>query len=284
MRRYGQSEAEAGGLHLDDFNFTGVAENDDFLFDNNANPTYALTCLIVGSMRLDSLPSENLNHRSAGIPSRNLAMTLAVDLHLQPYRLAFPSPSLSVTINEAFLAAALVTVAYAKKSRKVSPYSSETFRANLFGELEVPQNDSEAARNAVGDPDGLAIMKLIIYTKRGQAAWLEYKVKAYVLQDDTVPPTMTLVHNGTEGSNGPIVLDLPCKYQIRVERGVWVCHGFLGKTVAQRTASFVSTLEAIRKNPSGFYGNINTEAHPDGAARGQLEKYTFRVGDVTKLI
>ncbi|CAI5501029.1 unnamed protein product [Closterium sp. Naga37s-1] len=174
----------------------------------------------------------------------------------------------------AFLAAALVMVACAKKSRKVSPYSSEAFHATLFGELEVPQNDSESARNAAGEPDGLAIMKLNIYTKKGQAAWLEYKVKAYVLQDDTVPPTMTLVHNGTEGSNGPIVLDLPCKYQIRVERGVWVCHGFLGKSMAQRTPSFVSTLEAIRKNPSGFYGNIHTEAHPDGAARGQLEKYT----------
>ncbi|CAI5507951.1 unnamed protein product [Closterium sp. Naga37s-1] len=83
-----------------------------------------------------------------------------------------------------------------------------------------------------------------------------------------MPPTATHVHNATEGSNGPKVLDLPCAYQFDESLAAWSCKGVLGKNLAERTATLVSTLDAIRKNPSGFYGNIHTVKYPDGAVHG----------------
>ncbi|CAI5464981.1 unnamed protein product [Closterium sp. Yama58-4] len=164
------------------------------------------------------------------------------------------SPLVLCVLRTAFLAAALVTVAYAKKkpaSRKVSPFSSDAFAATLSGVLEIPKNDTEAARNAVGDPYGSVDMGLIIYKKNSKSVWLEYRVAAYFLQGG-VPPTMTHVHNATEGSNGPKVLDLPCEYQTKDDGILWKCNGSLGKDLTERTVSFVSTLKGISKNPTFF--------------------------------
>ncbi|CAI5458373.1 unnamed protein product [Closterium sp. Yama58-4] len=162
----------------------------------------------------------------------------------------------------AFLAAALVAAAYAKKnpvSRKIPPVSSDAFNATMYSVLEIPQNDTEAAVNAIGDEYGWGQMELFIHKENGQPVWLEYGVKVYALQQlpgfrgrpvwtKKVPIIMTHVHNATEGSNGP-------------------------KNLAERTAAFVSTLNAIRKDPSGFYGNIHTMRISGVRDVGQLGMY-----------
>ncbi|CAI5525027.1 unnamed protein product [Closterium sp. Naga37s-1] len=163
----------------------------------------------------------------------------------------------------AFLAAALVTVAYAQKS--------VTIYAKLNDYKEVPSDDTEAARNAVGDrTGGNGDMAMRIYKRRGQPVWTEYSVMPENMDEDT-PPTMTQIHKAPEGSNGPVVLDLPCTYQQMGSRD-WLCNGSLGKEAAERTGELASALKELLENPSGFYLNLHTEKYPDGAMRGQFFK------------
>ncbi|CAI7773765.1 unnamed protein product [Closterium sp. NIES-53] len=167
----------------------------------------------------------------------------------------------------ASLAALLVAVAYAKKKpvfRKISPVSSgqseipDAFNATLFGVLEVPNNDTEAALKAINDEYGWAEMGLIIHKENGQPVWLEYAVAAFSLSlpvvngyndwTDICPIIMTHVHKATEGSNGPKVLDLPCKYKNvdPFNRTPCECNGFLGKNLEERTATTVRCPYVIR--------------------------------------
>ncbi|CAI7798239.1 unnamed protein product [Closterium sp. NIES-53] len=180
----------------------------------------------------------------------------------------------NATTNKAFLVAALVPDAYARKKtvlKKPSRVVFDTVVSSLYGDYEVPKNDSEAARKAVNDPIAAAHMTLKIYKRNGKPLWLEYEVFASGLAGE-VSPIQTHVHNAAAGSNGPKVLDLPCEYKFQENMNIWQCDGVLGKNLAELTPTLVSTLKAISTNPNGFYGNIHTVTYPDGAVRGQFEK------------
>ncbi|CAI7798259.1 unnamed protein product [Closterium sp. NIES-53] len=128
---------------------------------------------------------------------------LRADFQLTPFYIMAFIRARSVLLF-AFLAAALMAAATAKKKkpvpRKSSPY--DPFDASLYGYLEIPKNDSEAARNAVGDPSGMVTMRLNIYKQNGKPVWLDYIVATFDMEGE-MPPTATHVHNATEGSNGP---------------------------------------------------------------------------------
>ncbi|CAI5507961.1 unnamed protein product [Closterium sp. Naga37s-1] len=102
----------------------------------------------------------------------------------------------------------LVAVAYSGEVADLT----DTFTAKLIGANEVPKNDSEAARKAVGDKRGVVQMKLDFYKKEGNLMWVEYSVKASKLEGE-MPPTKTHIHPGRKGENNPVLLELPCKYK-----------------------------------------------------------------------
>ncbi|GJP48777.1 hypothetical protein CLOM_g8058 [Closterium sp. NIES-68] len=168
-----------------------------------------------------------------------------------------------VLVLAAFLAA-MLAIAFADHEEV------DTYSAKLLGANEVPKNDSQAARNAVGDQRGVVYMKLRIYKEDGKAKWVKYTVKASRLKGE-MPPIKTHVHPGRKGENNPVLLDLPCTYE---KKGAeeWRCEGALGKDKKDRSDSLLSALKAISKDPSAHYGNIHTKRYPDGAVRGQFSK------------
>ncbi|GJP36257.1 hypothetical protein CLOM_g20788 [Closterium sp. NIES-68] len=126
-----------------------------------------------------------------------------------------------VLVLAAFLAA-MLAIAFADHEEV------DTYSAKLLGANEVPKNDSQAARNAVGDQRGVVYMKLRIYKEDGKAKWVKYTVKASRLKGE-MPPIKTHVHPGRKGENNPVLLDLPCTYE---KKGAeeWRCEGALGRT------------------------------------------------------
>ncbi|GJP71949.1 hypothetical protein CLOP_g2733 [Closterium sp. NIES-67] len=148
--------------------------------------------------------------------------------------------------------------------------TSSTYVAILLGANEVPKNDSNAAKNAVGDPQGIGYLQLTIYKDSDGPKWAKYEVNVHRLQGE-MPPTKTHVHTGKKGKNGDVLLDLPCAYAKKGE-GYWRCKGSLGKSKSDRTDALISALGMIYKRPSNYYGNIHTKRFPDGAIRGQLPK------------
>ncbi|CAI5464982.1 unnamed protein product [Closterium sp. Yama58-4] len=173
-----------------------------------------------------------------------------------------PSSDRNVTIKEAFLAAALVSIAHS-----LNPV---TISGMLYGINEIPKDASQAGTN-VGDPTGVTDMTLKIYKRKGQPVWLEYETWAFDMVDNA-SPTMTHVHKAPAEENGPLVLNLPCKYEYLTENKAWHCNGTLGKKPAERTRTFVSVLKAISETPWMFYGNVHTANYPDGAVRDQLQE------------
>ncbi|CAI5985182.1 unnamed protein product [Closterium sp. NIES-65] len=174
-------------------------------------------------------------------------------------------PNIGARVLHVAFFAALVALAYSDDDKDF-----ERFNSLLIGANEVPKNNTEAARKAVGDKRGMVHMKLKIYKEDGKPTWLEYSVKALKLEGE-MPPTKTHIHPGNKGQNNPVLLDLPCSYE-RKSRTDWRCKGSLGKKEHERTNDLVSALKDISKNPKGHYGNIHTKKYSDGAVRGQLSR------------
>ncbi|CAI5514771.1 unnamed protein product [Closterium sp. Naga37s-1] len=155
----------------------------------------------------------------------------------------------------------MLTIAYAG--------DDEVIGNTLVGVNEVPKNDSQAAKNAVGDPSGVVYMNLRIYQDDdNKPKWVKYTVNTMRMTGE-MPPTKTHVHKGKKGTNGDVLLDLPCKY-VKTGSNEWHCEGSLGKNKADRTDSLLSALQKLVNRPNKYYGNIHTKRYPDGAVRGQL--------------
>ncbi|CAI5464984.1 unnamed protein product [Closterium sp. Yama58-4] len=167
--------------------------------------------------------------------------------------------------------AAMVAVAFADyDDNRGNSFKPERFNSKLVGANEIPKNDSEAARNAVGDKTGVVKMNLGIHKRDGKPIWMAYSVKAWNLEGE-MPPTKTHIHPGSKGEVNPVLLDLPCTYQQK-SRKMWLCEGSVGEPENERTRDLLSALEKITKHPHKFYGNIHTKKYPDGAVRGQFSR------------
>lgn len=74
------------------------------------------------------------------------------------------------------------------------------------------------------------------------------------------PATGMHIHDGAAGTNGPVVVTLPTPEEIE--------EGFSFQIGCGDAAPAV--VDDIEANPSEYYVNIHTEAHPDGEFRGQV--------------
>jgi hypothetical protein len=76
-------------------------------------------------------------------------------------------------------------------------------------------------------------------------------------------PTKAHIHQGAKGMSGSVVVDLMPAFNPGEA-------AYESKTCVETTADTASQLIA---DPAGYYVNIHSDGHPDGAMRGQLAKF-----------
>lgn len=76
-------------------------------------------------------------------------------------------------------------------------------------------------------------------------------------------PTVAHIHSGAKGASGPVVVDLKPEFAPGES-------GFTSKKCVDVPAE---TTAAIIANPSAYYLNVHSAAFPNGAVRGQLDKF-----------
>ena len=110
------------------------------------------------------------------------------------------------------------------------------------------------AGSAETDPDGSGAATIVLDPEAGTACW-EMTV------ENIDPVTVSHIHEGAEGTDGGVVVDLDLD-------------GFEGSSEGCNEAADAATLQAIFDNPAGYYVNVHNEAYPGGAIRGQLTAST----------
>ena len=76
-------------------------------------------------------------------------------------------------------------------------------------------------------------------------------------------PLKAHIHKGVKGASGAVAVDLMPVFNPGES-------AFTSKTCVETTADTAAQLIA---DPAGFYVNIHSDGHPDGAMRGQLAKF-----------
>ena len=130
---------------------------------------------------------------------------------------------------------ALPTAALAARSAKVS-----TLKATMRGSREI---DSK------GSPAGTGTAVVTLYRSAGKACW-RLSVRGL---DKTLSAH---VHKASPKKTGPVVIPLGARF---------------AKTGCV-TGLKPKTIDAIVKNPAGYYVNVHTKRYLNGAIRGQLHR------------
>lgn len=143
----------------------------------------------------------------------------------------------------AVTASALVALMVATTPMVVA--NGRPLKAELTGAAEVP---------GPGDPDGLGIARLRLNQGRHRIC---YSIK---VEDITLPATGAHIHAGDATTFGDIVVELEPPDATGESQGC--------VTGVERRL-----IKAIRKNRSDYYVNVHTTDFPDGAIRGQLQKW-----------
>lgn len=126
-----------------------------------------------------------------------------------------------------------------------APAAAEiSLTAQLSGKEEVPGP-------GVTDGTGLAEVKIA-------AGELCYKLNATMGE----APTVAHIHTGASGAAGPVAVNLMPTFT----------KGESAFTAESCIKPDAAALTPIGENPAGYYVNIHTAEHPNGAMRGQLAK------------
>jgi hypothetical protein len=126
-----------------------------------------------------------------------------------------------------------------EQSSAVGDGASTRLTAELSGAAEVPDH---------GDPDGSGSATVVVEPGRSQ---LCYRIEVEGLEE----VDGTSVHEGGAGENGAVLLGLDPP---------------LGGSSEGCVTAEPALLEQVERTPEGFYLNIRSADHPDGAVRGQL--------------
>lgn len=109
---------------------------------------------------------------------------------------------------------------------------------------------ADLAGSAETDADGSGTATIVLDPEAGTACWT-------FAVEDIDPVTVSHIHEGAEGTDGGVVVDLDLD-------------GFDGSSEGCNDAADAATLQAIIDDPAGYYVNVHNEAFPGGAIRGQL--------------
>jgi hypothetical protein len=109
---------------------------------------------------------------------------------------------------------------------------------------------ADLAGSAETDEDGTGTATVVLDPDAGTACWT-FEVEGID------PVTVSHIHEGAEGTDGGVVVDLDVD-------------GFEGTSEGCNEAADADTLQAIIDAPDGYYVNVHNEAYPGGAIRGQL--------------
>jgi hypothetical protein len=113
--------------------------------------------------------------------------------------------------------------------------------AKLTGDAEVP---------GPGDPKGSGTIQVTLDSAKGEVC---YELSVANIQEATAAH----IHEGGKGQEGPVKVPLEAP-----------------KTGAAKgcAKADIVVIEAIMKDPAGYYVNVHNAAFPKGAVRGQLSK------------
>lgn len=109
---------------------------------------------------------------------------------------------------------------------------------------------AQLAGDADTDEDGTGMATVVLDPDAGTACW-------DMTVENVDPITVSHIHEGAEGVDGGVVVDLDLD-------------GFEGSSEGCNEAADADTLQAIIDNPAGFYVNVHTADLQGGAIRGQL--------------
>ena len=113
---------------------------------------------------------------------------------------------------------------------------------------------AQLAGSAETDEDGTGMATLVLDPDAGTACW-------EMTAEGIDPVTISHIHEGAEGVDGGVVVDLDLD-------------GFEGTSEGCNEAAEADALQAIIDDPAGYYVNLHNEAFPGGAIRGQLAAST----------
>jgi glucose/arabinose dehydrogenase len=126
--------------------------------------------------------------------------------------------------------------------------------ALLTGENEI---DAATGEPGAGDPNGEGSAHISLNRAAGRVCFV-------LAWSDIGRPVAAHIHEGAADVNGPVVVDLLAnadRFRHRAGRGrASGCTEDVARAL----------IDAIRRDPSGFYVNIHTAAFPAGAIRGEL--------------
>lgn len=123
--------------------------------------------------------------------------------------------------------------------------TAESFKARLTGAEEFP---------GPGVKDGVGAVLVDITGTKGC-----YELRVTMGE----APTKAHIHQGAKGASGPVVVDLMPAFE----------PGESALTAKSCVDIPADTAAKLLADPGAYYVNVHSHAHPDGAVRGQLEKF-----------
>ncbi|MCG8648845.1 MAG: CHRD domain-containing protein, partial [Pirellulales bacterium] len=144
------------------------------------------------------------------------------------------------------------------------------FTAALSPSNEVPALQAQAVGNAYilikGYRDSAGVLT---------QAYVDFNVAFYTGETEML--VAMHIHSGVAGTNGPVVIDSGLMGPIEA---TGPGHIFQQASVTEQEG--LDAIEGILANPAGYYVNVHSTSAPPGLIRGQLQRTTLTMIQMTK--